>query len=432
MEAKIIKLDEYIEAYQQKHQKVVEEEPVEETWTNETFNGVDIAEGFNYRCQVTNEVARGSIMDWLEENGHDYLIDNEGRFAVKCPDRKTEYSIARQFEHILNRWDRGPVGKAIDPDLVKQGLPQTSPGKALVDNVSEIAGYQPTYTPGTGKSVEPMQTYPMFPSKKKKHEYLDWDDPSMEINEVSYPDSEEGVHQFMATTQHGLSDNIEIIPDPVVGFVWMVIDHGNQSATIVYLKDDDSEEVDYNEAVEKYSRMGMNMESIIEKKKGMPSERELSQMADAGTNPAAVLSHGQYKPKTITDKKKEQSKTLARKKVRADESLLEGSDLKENVVGNLTGMPTIGRIKQLAGIPNGTEIEVTMTGGNVAGCDCGCSDCQCNVGPCNCCSACQCDEESALDLAMQKLQDVFDVYTVLGCDEKEQFRKHLIDCLMRN
>ena len=139
-----------------------------EEWTTETFNGVDIAEGYNFRYHVTNEVAKNRMMDWLEEQGYDYLIDLDGRFAVRCPDRKSEYRVSRQFEHTMNKWDRGPVRKAVDPDPIRKGLATLKKDNALVDGLDEIAATQPTYTPGTGKDAEPGQGNPMFPSKKKK------------------------------------------------------------------------------------------------------------------------------------------------------------------------------------------------------------------------------------------------------------------------
>ena len=85
-----------------------------------TFNGVDIAEGFNFHCHVQNQVARSNVMDWLEEGGLDYLVDNDGRFAVKCPTRKVEYKVGRAFEHMMNKWDCGPINKAVDPDPVRR------------------------------------------------------------------------------------------------------------------------------------------------------------------------------------------------------------------------------------------------------------------------------------------------------------------------
>lgn len=41
-----------------------------------------------------------------------------------------------------------------------------------------------------------------------------------------------------------LSDDVKCAPDPQIPWVWLVVDHGIEKAFIVYLADDDWEEVE--------------------------------------------------------------------------------------------------------------------------------------------------------------------------------------------
>lgn len=402
-------------------------------FTEETFNGVDIAEGFNFRCHVKNEVARGNIMDWLEEGGLNYLIDNEGHFAVKCPNRKVEYKVTRAFEHMTNKWDRGPIGKAVDPDLTKQSLADIK-HFGLNDGVNEIAASQPTVSPGTGKGVETGLGPSMFPAdKKKKTTYFDDEELDDMVKEgpQQYPDNEDGARQLMADEFANLSDNTEIIPDPSVANVWLAIDHDQKMAWIVYLADSDAEDVDYEEAVSKYSKRNLETgreywesaghltESKGKKKKRKTAKQrekaakeKLASMGPAAAGTAEKIMKDFGLTGTDTERmereKRHKKKKEMRKKVGVDEETLK---LDENVMG-MIGMPNIGRMKELAGLPNDTAITVT-------------TELTQQETP-------SCEEYSGLDLAMSKLEEVFKVYSALSCEEKQEFRKNLIDCLMKD
>lgn len=92
------------------------------TWENDSMDHVDIAKGYNYRCLLQNETARNNMMDWLEESGFDYLIDNDGRFAINCLSRESQYSANVKFEQFKNKWDRPSSGTNVDPEIRKTGL----------------------------------------------------------------------------------------------------------------------------------------------------------------------------------------------------------------------------------------------------------------------------------------------------------------------
>ncbi len=94
----------------------------EVTWESDSMDYVDVSEGYNFRCLVQNNSTRETFMDWLEESGHDYLIDNDGRFAIKCPTREIQYHINRQLESFSNKWDRPSQGQNVDPDERRETL----------------------------------------------------------------------------------------------------------------------------------------------------------------------------------------------------------------------------------------------------------------------------------------------------------------------
>lgn len=91
-------------------------------WESSLFSGVDLAEGFSFRCLMPNEVARGYFIDYLDECGINYLVDSRGFFAVDCPDRDSEYHVSRIFDHLTKKWDRPAPGTPVDPDQRKTGL----------------------------------------------------------------------------------------------------------------------------------------------------------------------------------------------------------------------------------------------------------------------------------------------------------------------
>lgn len=391
-------------------------------WTDETFNGVDIAEGYNFRCQMANEVAKNQLMDWLEEAGVDYLIDNGGRFAIRCPDRRSHYHVSRKAEHFSNKWDRGPVQKTVDPAARVKGLTDIARDNGLYDNVTEIVGSHPVYSPGFGKGIETGIGPSMFPAdKKKKHRYLDDPKDDKVREDTDLPDSPDGVQAIMQEFG-GLSNKVRMIPDPQVEYVWLVADDGKQQAWIVYIKDEDAEQVDdYAGTVSKYfDKPGQTVwESISEGKKKTAKQREKearekledpeekAKAASGQEDPAKKLRDPQYQHKVIPDKKKEASKKKARKKVDISES----AQIEEGILG-MINLPTVARMKELAGLKVIQKPESVTT---------------VEIAPVENVSC----EGGALDLAMSRLDDVFKVYDMLDREQKEQFRLALINLLMK-
>jgi len=393
----------------------------EQEWTEEAFNGVDIAEGYNFRCQMANEMAKNQFMDWLEESGVDYLIDGDGRFAIKCPDRRSHYHISRKVDHFSNKWDRGPVQKTVDPAARVKGLTDIARDNGLYDNVTEIAGSHPVYSPGTGKGIETGIGPSMFPAdKKKKHRYLD-DDPRGKVREdTDLPDDTDGARAVMQQFG-GLSDKVRMRPDPSVAFVWLVVDDGKQQAWIVYIKEEDAEQIDdYAGTVSKYfDKPGQTVwEGITEGKKKTPKQREKearkklddpeaqAKAASGQEDPAKKLKDPQYQHRVIPDKKKADSKKEARKKVDTSES----AQIEEGVLG-MTNLPTVARMKELAGLEASQPESITTV----------------EIVPVENVSC----EDGALDLATSRLNDVFKIYDMLDTCQKEEFRLRLINFLMK-
>lgn len=392
-------------------------------WTDETFNGVDIAEGYNFRCQMANEVAKNQLMDWLEEAGVDYLIDNNGSFAIRCPDRRSHYHISRKADHFSNKWDRGPVQKTVDPAVRVKGLIDIAPDNGLYDNVTEIVGSHPVYSPGFGKGIELGIGPSLFPAdKKRRHRYLD-NDPRGKVREdTNLPDNPQGVRAIMQGFG-GLSNKVRMIPDPQTEYVWLVADYGKQEAWIVYIEQEEAEQVDdYAETISKYfDKSGQTVwEGITEgKKKKTAKQREkeakekledpeaTAKAASGEEDPAKKLQDPQFQHKVIPDKKKEANKQEARKKVDISES----AQIEEGVLGILN-LPTVARMKELAGLKIIQKPESVTTIEEVP------------VENVSC-------EGNALNLAMSRLDDVFKVYDMLDCEQKEQFRLALINLLMK-
>lgn len=124
------------------------------TEQSSVFDGIAIAEDFNYRCSILHEVGKNNFMDWLEENSIKYLIDNDGNFAIKCPDRKTHYRVGRHFEHVTNKWDRGSAGKNVDPIIKRNPLSVGDIKKPLNNAITEQGVSVPLRDPSQPWSIQ--------------------------------------------------------------------------------------------------------------------------------------------------------------------------------------------------------------------------------------------------------------------------------------
>lgn len=69
---------------------------------SESGNAEDRAlalEGFNYFTNVSEDKSH-NLVDWLEENGVDYLTDGRGKFHIKCEDRARAYHVGREISRL--------------------------------------------------------------------------------------------------------------------------------------------------------------------------------------------------------------------------------------------------------------------------------------------------------------------------------------------
>ena len=366
-----------------------------DTWEGQTFDGVDIVEGFNYRCEMRSEASRNGLMDWLEENSLEYLIDNDGNFAIKCPSRKQHYHVNRYVESLLNKWDRPSFGKSVDPDIIRKGLGNIS-RPALSDGM-----YEGNVVQGPWKKKDPRDhTYepvdPMTPELTKKmtiiamsdeelfdHAYRALEtemtlgqsggniDVALDYIVSGYESDQNKILQGM---RNALKDRYEeefgqeygrqqAWKHGTVGKDTIVRDEGleedakdnlfpdttHSASPFTDIDDEDEEDKKKNESImegKKKKRKKTAKQREKEAKEKLDSEIEASKAA-AEENPASALSQGQFQAKTIPDKKKKDDKEKARKKVTVEEN----DKLDESVLGILTQMPTLGRIKELAGIP---------------------------------------------------------------------------------
>lgn len=77
-------------------------EDIEGLNLSESGNAEDRAlalEGFNYYTNVSEDKTH-SLVDWLEENGVDYLTDGKGKFHIKCEDRARAYHVGREVARL--------------------------------------------------------------------------------------------------------------------------------------------------------------------------------------------------------------------------------------------------------------------------------------------------------------------------------------------
>ncbi len=355
-----------------------------DTWEEHSFDGVDIIEGFNFRCEMKSESSRNGLMDWLEENSVEYLIDNDGNFAIKCPSRKQHYHVNRYVENLSNKWERPSFGKNIDPTTTKKNLGNIS-RPALSDGINEADVIQ---GPWGNEPREFERDPPMTPELSRK-------------SRISYMTDEELFnHAYNALDTeiiHGSSGgNIDVAldyitsgyePDQNKKLQGMRIalknryeeefgrDFAAQRAWLkktvgqdTIVRDESIEEdakdsnfkdstysespftdVDRDEKDEKKkneSIMEGNKNKKKKKEKGIKAkvDDELETAKTGSDKVSSELSQGQYQPKTIPDKKKMANKKKGREKV-----TVESDKIEEGLLGD---MPNLGRMRELAGLKN--------------------------------------------------------------------------------
>lgn len=199
------------------------------------FNGISVAEDFNYRRSVASEVARNNAMDWLEENNIEYLIDNTGNFAVKCADRKTHYRVNRQFEHIMNKWDKGTVGKNVDPVAHRKALSYDMKGNLLSDALHEEKLSEAAQD-GSMPLPDMSGTPPMFPTGGEG----DMTDGAM----ATFENTEEGAVKVLGD-HIGFSSEVYAEKLDEDGGEWLVCDDAAEASFVVDTNAGAFEEIRY-------------------------------------------------------------------------------------------------------------------------------------------------------------------------------------------
>jgi len=201
----------------------------------EVFKDISVAEDYNFHKTLENEVARNNIMDWLEENGVKYLIDNDGNFAVQCSDRKTHYRVHRQFEHILNKWDNGPIGKNVDPTTPRKALADIAQIRPLTDGLNEDDLVEAAQD-GSMPLPDAAGTPAMFPAKDGAA--ITDGLPAM------YENTKEGAMQVLGDLINPSSvPHVEIL-DEKMG-EWLVCDDTTERSYFVNVDKGEFEEVEY-------------------------------------------------------------------------------------------------------------------------------------------------------------------------------------------
>lgn len=108
----------------------------EDLWEDDTFNGLDLSEDYNYRCSLGEINCREKYMDWLEENQYNYLINTDGKFAIKCPTRESMYKARRMSDECRNKyWLKPDYGMNIDPVKRHPSLSMVSNKPTLRDHI---------------------------------------------------------------------------------------------------------------------------------------------------------------------------------------------------------------------------------------------------------------------------------------------------------
>lgn len=360
-----------------------------DTWEEQSFDGVDIIEGFNFKCEMKSESSRNGLMDWLEENNVEYLIDNDGNFAIKCPSRKQHYHVNRYVENLSNKWDRPSFGKNVDPTQTKKNLGNIS-RPALSDGINEddnvIQG------PWGNKPEEYKRQEPMTPEMSRKSRIARMDDRELFRHAFNALDTE------IVSGESG--GNIDVALDYItsgyepeenkrlqgmrialknryeeeygkdfaaqrawlkktVGQDAIVNDEGmEEDAKDSLFKDDsyaespftDIDRDDEDDDNKKKNESIMEGKKKKKKKSKKKQERETKAKVDDELETARTgsdkisseLGQKHYQPQTMPDKKAIADKKKGREKV-----TVENDKIDEGLLGE---MPTIGRMRELAGM----------------------------------------------------------------------------------
>lgn len=345
----------------------------EDLWEKDIFNGVDIAEGYNFKCSMTNEVAKNNFMDWLEESGYEYLIDNDGRFAVQCSDRKSQYTVQRTAEHLSSKWSRPDHGSIVDPLEKKSALKNIS-RPAMSDNASEK--HEPTLayrakhvnevelrklaygvlegimvTAKTGGDIDKAYdlVVDMFEDQGERVSIF-----CNELKEefVNTFGEEFGIRQ--AFKHKTVGEDAIIRNDDTISEDEKDSGFHDDTHSPSPFSDDTRDDEECDEDIQE-SRTTRRKKRKDKKNQAELSNKLNQARAKAGDiDPATMVSN--TRPITFPDKKAVADKEKARGKVDMDES----KQLDENLMGAITGLSPMNRMRQLAGLDMDGVTTVTI------------------------------------------------------------------------
>jgi len=444
-------------------------EPVEQV---EPFSGIDVAEGYNFRREISNETARDNILDWLEESGIDFLIDNDGNFAVKCPDRKTHYSVNRQFEHILNKFNNGTIGKNVDPTERRKGLSAiTNPKNALRDSINETELSDTNFYADTessafeilGDLINPSSTSYIEKLDEENTEWLVCDDTSErsfvvninkgdfeEVRYVSEARKPDSLHNPKHNTQDGEvkpdlpKDELGYPIDPVAkSFIQkfekllnapsdvlkIAISTKSEAQKLNFIikgstyQAHDLEDPDVKRsALERYNMyLVPRMKSVLKKRETQDVAEQKKNKSNTPSTPRNIhgerlsnnrRAYGSAGPEgTAKGKKGKLPRNAKHKSFQMDESAL-------GAATGMTGMPAIGinRIRQLAGLSPDMNVSPTVTMNAPSEI----------ISP----VAISGNEITEIDEAMLHISEVFNIYKTLNTSDKRELRHNLINTIM--
>ena len=365
-----------------------------DTWEGQTFDGVDIAEGFNYTCEMTSEAGRNGLMDWLEENSVEYLIDNDGNFAIKCPSRKQHYHVNRYVEHLSNKWDRPSFGKSVDPDTVRKGLGNIS-RPALSDHVNEgdvIQGpwdkpkdpcdyhYEPQ-EPSSPESELKRRVSGMSSEELFDHAYRALEtemtlgqsggniDVAIDYITSGYEPAQNKILQGMRINlkdryeqefgqefgtqqawKHGTVGTDAIVSDEDIGEDEKDSTFHDTSSSISPLTSVDRDEDGVEKKKKKKTESvmgGKKKKSKTAKQREKEAKERIDKMGPPGSGSAAAMADATKVKKSGPQTTKKGDKGYDKKRGREKVAVDENDKIEEGVIGS---MPTLGRMRELAGI----------------------------------------------------------------------------------
>lgn len=375
------------------------------TWENDSMDYVDVAKGYNFRCIMDSEITQNSFMDWLEEGGHDYLVDNDGRFAIKSANREQQYRISRQVDKLAGRWDRPDAGINVEPIIQKSAL--TDPSRpSLGEDEKDSTSFKDL-------------THTMSPFSDETRDE-DEDDELQEIADKfnALDEKRNKTTKSAKNRERRAKEKIDSLEPRGKGGAGSMMHQFQGKPTDV-----EKWEKGRKHSVKKELRKKPNVE---ESNSFAPFEEAhplidfwMNKMQQTYENPAEIFEHMvQFfveKADVTQELAEEWSTDMLRHYDLINEALTE-----DGVLSNMTAMPTLARIKSLAGVTSRPDTNLTTVITKPA--DAPKSICDPGSPKIN--------KISDADEARKLVLKVFNVYDTILHDQQEIFKNFMIDYLI--